>query len=257
VDLRPLPSDTIVARSALPRFLAGGKAAALLIHGFASTPRETEGLGEALHAAGLTVSIPRLPGHGTNGADFLKTGWRDWLRRCVDEYLELGARYDPLSLVGFSMGGLLAILLAARFPVKSLALLAPPVRTHDPRLPFTPLVGLLVRRARREIVEEPPADPEEALLMREYRGYRYPAQTAGILTLRRLARRALPLVSADTLTIVARHDAYVPVSVIDLIEGKIAARSKRHLVLEGGHRSLLEGSGEEQVRDEVVRWLRG
>ena len=160
------------------------------------------------------------------------------------------------------MGGLLAILLAARFPVKSLALLAPPVRTHDLRLPFTPLLSLFIKRARREIVEELPADveelpadAEEALLLREYRGYRYPAQTAGILTLGRLARRALPRVSADTLTIVARHDAYVPVSVIDCIEGKIAAQNKRHLVLEGGHRSLLEGIGKEQVRDEVVRWL--
>jgi carboxylesterase len=248
---------TVVARSALPRFLPGGKAAALLIHGFASTPRETEGLGEALQAAGLTVSIPRLPGHGTNGSDFLRTGWRDWLRACTDEYLDLGARHDPVSIVGFSMGGLLGILLAARFPVKSLALLAPPLRTHDPRLPFMPLLGLFIGRVRREILEALPADAEEALLLREYRGYRYPAQTAGILTLGRLARRALPHVSADTLTIVARHDAYVPVSVIPLIEERIAAPSKRHLVLEGGHRSLLEGSGKEQVRDEVVRWLRG
>lgn len=252
-----LSPGTIVARSALPRFFPGGKPAALLIHGFASTPRETEGLGEALLAAGLTVSIPRLPGHGTNGEDFLTTCWRDWLRHCVDAYLDLAARHDPVSLVGFSMGGLLAIVLAARFPVKSLALLAPPIRTRDPRLPFTPLLGLLIRRARRELVEELPADAEEALLAREYRGYRYPAQTAGILRLRRLARRALPLVSADTLTIVARHDAYVPVSAIDFIEGKIAARRTRHLVLEGGHRSLIEGTGKEQVRDEVVRWLVG
>ena len=175
----------------------------------------------------------------------------------MDEYLDLGARHDPLSIVGFSMGGLLAILLAARFPVKSLALLAPPLRTHDPRLPFTPLLGLFIGRARREIFEELPADAEEALLMREYRGYRYPAQTAGILTLGRLARRALPRVSADTLTIVARHDAYVPESVIPLIEGRIAAERRRHLVLEGGHRSLLEGIGKERVRDEVVRWLVG
>ncbi len=236
---------------------SGGKAAALLIHGFASTPRETEGLGEALQAAGLTVSIPRLPGHGTNGADFLQTGWRDWLRACADEYLDLGARHDPVSIVGFSMGGLLGILLAARFPVRSLALLAPPIRTRDPRLPFTPLLGFFIRRVRREILEELPADAEEALLLREYRGYRYPAQAAGILTLGRLARRALPRVSAHTLTIVARNDAFVPVSVIPLIEGGIAAARKRHLVLEGGHRSLLEGIGKEQVRDEVVRWLLG
>jgi carboxylesterase len=214
-------------------------------------------LGDRLCGAGFAVSIPRLPGHGTNGRDFMESGWRDWLRASIDAYLELAASHPRVHIVGFSMGGLLAILLAARFPVKSLALLAPPVRTHDPRLPFTPLLGLFIRRVEREMAEELPVDPEEALLQREYRGYRYPAQAAGILTLGRLARRALPRVRADTLTIVARHDAYVPESVIPLIEGRIAAGRRRHLVLEGGHRSLLEGIEKERVRDEVVRWLVG
>ena len=105
-----------------------------------------EELGRALHAAGMTVSIPRLPGHGTDGSDFLQTGWRDWLRACTDEMLELCARHRPVSLVGFSMGSLLALILAARFPVARLALLAPPIRSRDPRLPFTPLLALFFRR---------------------------------------------------------------------------------------------------------------
>ena len=49
------------------------------MHGFASSPREMEELGEALRAAGLAVSIPLLPGHGTDGSDFLRTG--------VDRYI--------------------------------------------------------------------------------------------------------------------------------------------------------------------------
>jgi carboxylesterase len=244
-----------VAASAVSRFLPGGRPAALLIHGIASSPRELEGLGFDLHGAGMTVSIPRLPGHGTDGADFLRTGWRDWLRACTDAMLELSAGHEPVSLVGFSMGSLLALVLAARFPVARLVLLAPPIRSRDPRLPFTPLLALFVRRRRRELAEPLPDDPEEARLAREYRGWRYPRQIAGILPLARAARRGLPLVRAGTLTVVARQDAYVDPSVIGYIETRIAAREKRHLVVEGGHRSLLEGSAREAVRDEVVRWL--
>jgi carboxylesterase len=214
-----------------------------------------EGLGEALRAAGLAVSIPLLPGHGTDGSDFLRTGWRDWLGACAEAMAELCARHGRVSVAGFSMGGLIAILLAVRFPVARMALLAPPVKSRDPRLPFTPVLGLFIRRRRREILEPLPDDPEEARLVREYRGYRYPRQLAGIAVLARQARRALPCVTAPTLTVVARHDRYVDPSVIGDIESRMACAEKRHLVVEGQHRSLLEGAARDAVRAEVVRWL--
>lgn len=225
------------------------------MHGFASTPREMEDLGRALRAAGLAVSIPLLPGHGTDGSDFLRTGWRDWLGACTEAMGGLVARHGRVSVAGFSMGGLIAILLAARFPVARVALLAPPVRSRDPRLPFTPILGLFIRKSRRDIVEPLPDDPEEARLAREYRGYRYPRQLAGIAALARQARRALPLVTAPTLTVVARQDRYVNPSVIGYIETRMASAEKRHLVVEGAHRSLLEGAARRAVQDEVVRWL--
>ncbi len=234
---------------------AAGGPAALLVHGFASTPREMEELGRALRAAGLAVSIPRLPGHGTGGSDFLRTGWRDWLAACTGAMVDLCARHGQVSVVGFSMGSLIALILACRFPVARLALLAPPVKSRDPRLPFTPLLALFIRRRRREILEPLPEDPEEARLVREYRGYRYPRQLAGIVALARQARRALPRVTAATLTVAARQDPYVDPSVIGYIESRIACGEKRHMLVEGAHRSLLEGSAREAVRDEVVRWL--
>lgn len=43
----------------------GGKTGFLLLHGFTATTAEVRPLGEALHAAGHTVSAPLLPGHGT------------------------------------------------------------------------------------------------------------------------------------------------------------------------------------------------
>jgi carboxylesterase len=137
-----IPDDTATIASALPRSSPGGTVGVILIHGFTGTPRDLQGLGEALQGRGLAVRIPRLPGHGTNGRDFLATGWRDWLRCGADAYADLHAICPRIHLVGYSMGGSIAVILAARFKVERLVLLAPALRTTNPLLPLSPLLKL-------------------------------------------------------------------------------------------------------------------
>ena len=60
-----------INRFTKPHFFQGGDKAILLIHGYTGSPREMLWLGTQLHKAGYTVSIPRLPGHGTNKEDFI------------------------------------------------------------------------------------------------------------------------------------------------------------------------------------------
>src|ERR671924_252669 len=43
---------------------AGGPVGVLLCHGFTGSPQTLRGWAEYLAAQGLTVSLPRLPGHG-------------------------------------------------------------------------------------------------------------------------------------------------------------------------------------------------
>jgi carboxylesterase len=254
--LRGIPRDTSALPTALPRSLDGGRTGALLIHGFTGTPRDLAGLGKRLQEAGLTVSIPRLPGHGTNGRDFLQSGWRDWLRAAVDAYVDLKARCPTIHVVGFSMGGVLAVLLAAQFPVERLALLAPALRAKNPLLPFTPILRLFARRMRWPITtSQEIEDPDYEVLAREYWQWRYSAQAASLLRLQRMARRSLPKVTADTLTLLGDADRSVPLSVIPLIEGRISAARTKHVVIENGMHLILSGENGERAVDEVVRWL--
>ena len=251
-----MPAETRTLSSALPRSLDGGADGVILIHGFTGTPRDLVGLGAALQRRGLTVRIPRLPGHGTNGRDFLGSGWRDWLRCAADACIDLRAQCRRVHLVGYSMGGNIAVLLAARFAVQRLVLLAPALQTRNPLLPLSPLLSLLFTRIRWSDTDSTRIDDEDtAVLSREYWQWRYPAQAASLLRLKRMARRALRRVTADTLTVTGAKDLSVPRSVIHLIEERRVAGLREHLVMEEGTHQLLSGQDGERVMTAVEQWL--
>ena len=254
--LRKIPGDTAVVPSALPRLLAGGREGALLLHGFTGSARDMAGLGEDLASRGLTVCVPRLPGHGTNGRDFMQTGWRDWLREATDAILDLRARCDTVHLVGYSMGGILAVLLASRFAVGRMVLLAPALRARNPLLPLTPLLSLFVRRVRWPVREPAvPLDGDGEVLASEYWQWRYPRQAASLLRLQRMAVPLLRRVTADTLTIIGGSDTTVPRAVLSLIDRRIGARKKDQLVVPGATHHLLTGTQGGKVAEETVSWL--
>jgi carboxylesterase len=99
-----------------PWSASGGPHGALVIHGFTGNPQSLRGLAEALHGAGYTVELPLLPGHGTSVDDLIDTGWADWSAAVEAAYEGLAARVDKVVVAGLSMGGGLALWLAARHP---------------------------------------------------------------------------------------------------------------------------------------------
>ena len=254
--LHRIPTETETLPTALPRNMPGGSTGVLLLHGFTGTPRDLADLGERLHAGGLAVSIPRLPGHGTNGRDFLQTGWRDWLRTAVDAFSDLRARCATVHVIGFSMGGVLAVLLAARFAVGKLVLLAPALRATNPLLPFSPLLSLFIRRVRWPVTSPVTVvDPDYAVQEREYWSWRYCAQAASLLKIQRMARHALHSVTADTLTLIGRRDRSVPLSVIRLLERGMSSARTRFRVFEKASHHILAGEQGDLVVEEVLCWL--
>ena len=56
----------------------GGSTGVLLCHGFTGSPKSMRPWAEYLAAEGLSVSLPRLPGHGTRWQDANTVTWRDW-----------------------------------------------------------------------------------------------------------------------------------------------------------------------------------
>jgi len=124
----------------------GGSTGVLLCHGFTGSPHSLRAWAEYLADAGLSVSLPRLPGHGTTWREMGRTRWEDWYAEVSRAFEELRGRSDQIFVMGLSMGGCLALRLAEvqGSAVSGLVLVNPSV-TADTRLfALAPLLKLVV-----------------------------------------------------------------------------------------------------------------
>lgn len=123
-----------------PFTLEGDSTGCLLVHGFGGSPAEMRPLGDYLHAQGYTVRGVQLPGHTGSLEALQGVTWRDWYAALEADFTLMRARCARLVLVGFSLGGALALLLAHRRLCDSVVALATPLKlAGDWRLGFLPV----------------------------------------------------------------------------------------------------------------------
>src|SRR4051812_7925098 len=109
----------------------GGEVGVVLSHGFTGSPQSLRPWAEHLAAAGLTVRLPRLPGHGTRWQDLNDTRWPDWYGEVERAFDDLRGRCRQVFGMGLSMGGTLVLRLAEQRPaeVAGLVLVNPSLGT--------------------------------------------------------------------------------------------------------------------------------
>jgi carboxylesterase len=110
------PDETELLPGATPWSHDGGPVGALCVHGFTGNPTSMRGVAEAFAAAGFSVELPRLPGHGTTVEDMMTTSWADWSAEAEAAYQRLAARTEKLVVAGLSMGGTLTLWLGLQHP---------------------------------------------------------------------------------------------------------------------------------------------
>ncbi len=108
-----------------PFSLGRGPGAVLLLHGFTGTPTEVRGLAEYLATAGWHTRAPLLPGFGPDIVNLHQRRSRDWLEAVANEWDTLQAEYPVIVLLGYSMGGTVALHVSKIAPPDRLVLVAP------------------------------------------------------------------------------------------------------------------------------------
>lgn len=252
-----LGPDGIVVGASPVDLPAGDRGGVLLLHGFGDTPQTLGYLAEHLHAQGWGVHAPLLPGHGRTLDAFAASRMSDWLGAARGALTHMRARHDRVSIVGLSMGGSLATILAAETPdVQSLVLLAPylsmPTRLRRAaRMHFalSVLVPYLRGGGERSI-----RDPAEVSRNLAY-GFTTPRLVFELSRLVADARAAAPRVSAPTLVVQSRQDNRIPPEAAERAFALFTTPERRLIWTEGNGHIITVDYGYESIFASVRDWL--
>lgn len=260
VTRRPPGADGVLPGAGPVTLPRRGRQAVLLLHGGGDTPQTLRYLAEHLHERGYCVRAPLLPGHGRTLADFASPSQANseaWLAASRAEYERLRKSHEWVAIVGLSMGGAIAVRLAAeRDDIPVMVLIAPylgmpPHVRRAARLAhvwgaFRPYVSSTEGRSIH--------DPREQARSLAY-GFFTPAALRALAATVHSARQALPLVSTPTLVINSRQDNRIPVPVAEEAFARLGAPEKAMRWVEGAGHVITVDYGRDTVFGEVSAWL--
>lgn len=230
----------------------GGEAGVLLCHGFTGSPQSLRPWAEHLAEHGLTVSLPLLPGHGTRWEDMQLTGWQDWYAEVDRELRALTERCAQVFVAGLSMGGALALRLAAKHgdAVSGVVVVNPANKVHGLSAYALPVARHLVRTTKgiaSDIAKEGGAEL----------GYdRVPLHAAHSLrNFFRMVDGELPQVTQPLLLLRSPQDHVVPPVDSARILGRVSSRDVTEILLEQSYHVATLDHDADRIFEESLAFI--
>jgi len=248
-------------RIGMPRLLAGrqGSAGIIILHGYMAAPEEVALLGERLNALGLTVYLPRLPGHGTSPANLASVGWTDWAGAADEAWRRVSHLCARWVIAGFSTGAGLALHEAAVHPERYAALISmsAPLGLVLAPGPFVRLADRLVAAAKRAglagggagFFANHPDNPAINYRRNCFHG------VAEVQRLMRLVRDELGSIAMPALVMQGSGDRVVRRGSARDIHGALGSSVKRLVMVESESHCIVRGKALEPVMDGIARFL--
>jgi carboxylesterase len=236
-------------------FLEGGRVDVLLIHGFTGSPPEMRLVGDYLHQRGLTVSGPRLPGHGTKLEDMNRCRWADWTDHTASALAELQDGCDILFVGGLSMGALLALHLAARRPeIAGVMLYAPAIFVRHRFRSLIPLAKYVTSHMPKSKHSDY-HDPEAQSRVWSYDDY--PVRAAHeLLKLTSSVKRLLPQVTQPLLIIHSSDDQTAHPDSAQFVYERVGSTDKDLLMLHDSGHVITVDAEWQQVAEKSYRFIK-
>lgn len=230
----------------------------VLVHGFLAAPQELHQLADFLGKRGLWVVVVRLKGHGTSPIDLALRSGDDW-RESVDcGYAALKLVCKRVAVVGFSLGGGLALDCAARIKnVAGIVAVCPPLRLQDFASHFAPSLdhwnrlmdAVHFEKGKREFVEIRPEHPD-------INYHRLPiAGLAALEQFMRTLEAQLPNITSPALIIQSQGDPVVNPEGSRLLFERLGSPLKEYRLFDSARHGILLGEGSDKVHSAIGEFI--
>ena len=217
----------------------------LLIHGFTSSPTEMKGLAASLQTAGYRLHLPTLPGHASTPDALAHVSYRDWLNTVESAFRRMQDETQQQIVIGLSLGGALALHLAANFVFSGVVALAPALWVPKWKEYGAYLVGPILKTRRKWRGPDVNDDHGRALLD-SYREYPYSALYE-VFNLQRVVRRELPQIRMPVLVIHSQQDHVVPVGNVQYLSARASAAPIEEMIVADSYHVLTVDRDRERI----------
>lgn len=255
------PDNSKPAEMGEPFFLESSdrEIGVVLAHGYLAAPHEVRPLAEYLHERGYSVYGVRLKGHGTAPRELSEVGWESWAESMLHGYSVVRNHCRKVVVGGFSLGGVLALLLAARHgaAVNAVFSINAPMKVRDVRAPLVPAVVRFNGAMRRLRLAN--SHFWRSNNKSESPDINYPVDyLAGVHELRRAVdacRKSLGDVVTPALIIQADDDPLIVASSGRTIVANLGSEIKILSELRSDRHMVIRGDGSERVFEEIYAFI--
>lgn len=226
---------------------------ALFLHGFSGGPYEVQPFVDYVQQrTDWVIAIPTLSGHG-EAEDLAMKGYKahHWLMDAEIAYRRLARQVDEVIIVGFSMGGVIAMYLASRYKVKKLVLLSAAAKYISP--------SQLVKDFRFIATDAMANKLQENELFARYKFKFQNVPFSATVEFMKIVRKTTPYfknIMCPTFIVQGLLDGIVPSQTAQLLYDQIQSNEKRMYFSESGKHHICFSEDCDDWFDEVLTFIK-
>ncbi|MHA1167682.1 MAG: alpha/beta hydrolase [Candidatus Hodarchaeales archaeon] len=246
-------------KGAEPLFLEGKDKGLLLLHGGGGgTTWDLKEFARVANESGFTVWLPSLPGYGTVPEELNSVQFGDWLATAIEGVERLRESCTSVFAIGHSLGGLIALVLAAETGVDldRVVTWAAAWNVRNRMLKFLPLISR-VPGLRGLIPERIPVNIPDRFIDMGWIGYDWLPGSLGFALYEGIKRlhSAVTKVSCPVLVIQGTNDEAVTADSAEQIFKRLSSPLKELWLIENATHPLMQDFCKDELFKRTLSYL--